>query len=564
MTTTHAPIRPSPSAAILEPRFVGDIEGSFFVPSYQRGYRWTPVEVKQLLDDIWNNRTESYYLQPVVVKSHERGWELIDGQQRLTTLFLIMQYMEEQGLQSAGANYSISYETREGSAEFLNSIDPERAAENVDFHHMYRAYRTIDDWFSAHDTRRQHAANSFYGALFESARIIWYQADDDVDATTLFRRLNVGRIPLTDAELVKALLLSTMGNSPETASRAYETAAQWDQIEKELREPELWAFITGSAQPANTHIGLLLDTLAGGPRGIERPLFHTFLELQKEIPSDPIGTWNRVVELHDRITGWFRDHDLFHQIGYLITEGRTNVPTLVETAEGKRHSEFSQNLDEQIRTYLNLTESRLRDLAYGNAATGRALLLMNVETIRRQPHTNMRYSFHHHARGHWSQEHIHAQNAEPLNSLEQWRAWLILHRGLLGPDDAALVERTDSLLAQERFTQDQFRGLEQEYLTVLSADAGNTEDIDSIANLALLDSGSNSALSNSVFAVKRERMIRLDQQGEYIPICTRNAFLKYYSPADEMQPHFWSRADREGYLEAIVETLRPYLGEEKE
>jgi uncharacterized protein with ParB-like and HNH nuclease domain len=74
----------------------------FYVPAYQRGYRWGEVEVRRLLDDIWYSREKPYYLQPVVVKQHGDEWELVDGQQRLTTLFLIFQYMKRAGLQNSG------------------------------------------------------------------------------------------------------------------------------------------------------------------------------------------------------------------------------------------------------------------------------------------------------------------------------------------------------------------------------------------------------------------------------------------------------------------------------
>lgn len=67
------------------------IEGAFFIPSYQRGYRWTADEVTKLLDDIWESTGKRYSLQPIVVKSLGGGkWELIDGQQRLTTLWLLL------------------------------------------------------------------------------------------------------------------------------------------------------------------------------------------------------------------------------------------------------------------------------------------------------------------------------------------------------------------------------------------------------------------------------------------------------------------------------------------
>ncbi len=81
---------------------------NFYIPEYQRGYRWTNDNVTQLLDDIWEYRNKGkahtfYCLQPVVVKKaswqdvqgkYVEGYELIDGQQRLTTLHRIITYLE--------------------------------------------------------------------------------------------------------------------------------------------------------------------------------------------------------------------------------------------------------------------------------------------------------------------------------------------------------------------------------------------------------------------------------------------------------------------------------------
>ena len=77
---------------ILETKLVGKIEGEFYIPSYQRGYRWGKDEVERLLDDIHANGANGYCLQPIVVRRRKDGYELIDGQQRLTTLFLLHWY----------------------------------------------------------------------------------------------------------------------------------------------------------------------------------------------------------------------------------------------------------------------------------------------------------------------------------------------------------------------------------------------------------------------------------------------------------------------------------------
>jgi hypothetical protein len=557
--------------ASLEPRFVGDISERFYVPAYQRGYRWGEVEVRRLLDDIWHSRDKPYYLQPVVVKQHGDEWELVDGQQRLTTLFLIFQYMKREGLQSLAAAYSLRYETRPGSAAYLEQLDPGRSQENIDFFHIHEAYRCVSEWFDAHGAKRQHAANKFYGALFEQVRVIWYEAADDLDAVTLFTRLNVGRIPLTDAELVKALLLSHSRSDAGLTDRALEIAAQWDAVERNLRDPELWAFITGQSSAGPTRIGLLLDTIAEGPVGRDRPLFHTFETLKDRITDGPQEFWDEVVDLHSLVMGWHDSRDLFHKIGFLISQGES-FSELIERSKSKSKSRFKAELDELIRDNLNLTEAGLRELGYQSAKTSRVLLLMNIETIRQRQLSAERYSFRGHAAGHWSLEHIHAQNAERLNRAEQWEEWLHLHRKALTAFDdidqvrkKAVLDRVEEVLASPPVKEADFRPLERELAELLSAGSDTADGaLDSIANLALLPGGDNSALGNSVFAVKRAVILEHDRQGSYIPVCTRNVFLKYYSPADEHQMLFWSASDREHYLRAMADSLRGYLRPDKE
>lgn len=131
----------------------------FFIPSYQRGYRWTTNQVKDLLNDIWEfhrkedkKKGEFYCLQPIVVMQNENGtYIVIDGQQRLTTIHIILTYLSDI-LQLLGKKkYSIHYETREGSAEFLEHIDCERRSENIDYFHICQAYDTVKEWFNEKD-----------------------------------------------------------------------------------------------------------------------------------------------------------------------------------------------------------------------------------------------------------------------------------------------------------------------------------------------------------------------------------------------------------------------------
>lgn len=545
---------------------VDEIVGDFYVPAYQRGYRWGPVEVRHLLDDIEASKGERYYLQPVVVKRMPDGrWELIDGQQRLTTLFLILLYIRRENLlPTAEVRYSLEYETRKDSKAYLENPVAELHETNIDYFHLYKAYEAIDQWFSARGHRKLHAAISFHTALSERVRIIRYEAGADEDSATLFTRLNVGRIPLTDAELVKALLLSKSRAVGGRADRAQEVVAQWDGIERDLRTPEVWSFVTGEASKEATHIRLLLDTLADRDPASD-PLHHTFEALRARLEeTSPEQVWGEIVDLHSLVLGWYEDRDLYHWTGYLVATG-TRFRDLVAFAQGRTKQELARGLQDRIRDQLKLTEAAVRDLTYGSRQTADVLLLMNVESVRRTSGSSERYSFREHAAGAWSLEHIHAQNAERLNKAEQWEEWLRLHRDALEHLPGVPEQRREDIMrriadALASISEAKFRALEAELVAVFSTSGeAETTGVHSIANLALLDRNVNSALSNGFFEVKRRAIIAQDKRGAYLPVCTRNVFLKYYTDAGAQQIHYWSAQDREGYLAELVATVSPYL-----
>ena len=114
------------------------------------------------------------------------------------------------------------------------------------------------------------------------------------------------------------------------------------------------------------------------------------------------------------------------------------------------------------------------------------------------------------------------------------------------------------MLHTRDFGLDDFKALAGQ--TLLALNDGVEEEADhSIANLALLSHEANAALSNAVFEVKRSKVLKMDRRGDYIPAATRNVFLKYYAPAERLQPHFWGDADKTAYLQEIKTKLADYL-----
>jgi hypothetical protein len=551
------------------------VKGVFFIPAYQRGYRWTRDEVKKLLDDISESidkKHTHYSLQPVVVKKlDDEKWELIDGQQRLTTLWLIFNYMRKGGYKPSGASYSLDYKTRPGSERYLESLDAKQAQVNIDYFHLHQAHATISEWFDAKASNPQmkvRLVDRIHGYLCDSVRVIWYETT--ASPIPLFTRLNRGRIPLTDAELVKAVLLTQVQTTKP--GRETEIAAQWDGIERDLQRDEIWAFLAGINVVQHQHhgprIGLMLDTLAHKPaKGAYR--YHTFDSLQPKIATDSLAFWDEVVALHAQILGWFETPNLYNKIGFLTGCG-TRMGDIQHLAQGQNKSAFDDLLTSSIRKTLDVKEEELEDdgLSYQDAKRGypklqQLLLLFNLQICRE------RFPFDKHMGQDWTLEHIHAQNAQSLTRADQWEVWLTEHRhaldAIITPENKAEIEALcqdiDNALPDthspgfgERFATLAAR------IQISLQPTGETSGADhSISNLALLSHGANAALSNAVFEVKRQKILAMDRSGEYFPVATRNVFLKYYTDPRHLQAHFWGEPDKTAYLSEIKKRLKPYF-----
>ena len=257
--------------------------------------------------------------------------------------------------------------------------------------------------------------------------MLWYEAPKEVDSTDLFTRLNVGRIPLTDAELVKALLLSRGQPAGSDRSRPGDRGALgWHRAGPEVARSLVVRDRRSRKRRRPTSASCWTHSPAD-PAGVSAPSSTRSRPCGGRIEEDPQAFWREVVDLHSLVLGWYEDRDLFHKVGYLIAVGRT-FEELVELSKDKGRSAFEAALDEEIRAHLGSHADDVADLTYTSRKTSDVLLLMNVETIRAMQDSSERYSFRAHAAGAWSLEHIHAQNAEALNTVEQWTAWLRFHR----------------------------------------------------------------------------------------------------------------------------------------
>ena len=555
---------------LLETKLVGDIQGSFFVPSYQRGYRWGEEEVIRLLDDIYSTEGKrNYCLQPVVVRKCGDKLELIDGQQRLTTIYLIYKYMNEASFGFIDEpRFTLSYGTREKSESFLQTIDMSRKEENIDFWFICNAYETIQSWFEAKD--RKSTITNVNKYFDEIVKIIWYEVGESEDAISLFTRLNIGKIPLTSAELVKAMFLSS-SNDQADREKQEEISLQWDNMEKELHNDSLWYFLTNHSNARyQTRIDLILDLISEKPAE-NREKYYTFFkidEMGKEMPLDDV--WRRIQQTFLILKDWYENHELYHKIGYLIAAEKLTLQQVYSLSIGKTKKEFRKELDESIQDSIDIS-GNYADLSYEKPLEYKRistlLLLFNVESVRQNGEQSQwfpfdKFKFSGKGKVAWSLEHIHAQQSEGMRTQEVWKEWLTLHIPSVRAvsENEELIDAMRAAIESPRLERTDFDALQQKVAELLSVQ-GNIEYLHSIGNMALLKSGDNAALNNSTFDVKRNLIVEMDKEGQFIPFCTKMVFLKYYTPSAENQLHFWGQADRIAYVKAINRVLADYLAE---
>ena len=471
---------------------------SFSIPSYQRGYRWSKDEVRKLIDDIYcftsgEDDSKYYCLQPLVVqKKNDMTYEVIDGQQRLTTVFIIMKYLysflkeienEVKTNKFSGNSmhvkhvhsilgkeqyplYLLEYETRKNSRQFLEDIENSDNSQNdyIDYHYMRNAYMTIKEYLDK-KLEEEGVENIIRLLAFivcptdkldgdkyrKNVRFIWYDVSeecykDSSYSKKLFSRLNIGKIALTNSELIKAVFLNGIhwqlrdsqiiqndgklsldyiSSFYDSIDRQlqYRIAFEWDMVDQNLHNPDFWAFLTGKDASYSTRIDFLFDILTK-KNPSEKSRYYTFTQYDERFrhntgkknevknPEDifSITEWKKVMDLFYTFTSWFNDRKLYHYIGFLSFSGDSisELVNLYEKAEN--HDDFINKLFERCKNKLSLGTVKLEELEYGedDEKIRKVLMLFNIESINRTK-SEERFSFSEFYTQNYDIEHIKPQ-----------------------------------------------------------------------------------------------------------------------------------------------------------
>lgn len=586
----------------------------FIVPNYQRGYKWRTKDVEYLIEDIAEIAQDDhsdYCLQPIVVApnwkqkicptcghiidSTEEGFILVDGQQRLTTIWLIINWAKHNGIEVSW-NFDIEYDTRKDSNEYLNGIKEKGCAENegtCDIHYFSQALATI--------ASKKERLLSFFDNLTKNVKIIWYEIDPD-EGPSHFERLNNAKIGLTNAELVKAYLFTKSDQE-----KRVRMACEWDEMEYKLQNKSFFSFITAKDSIYNkeyNRIELLLDLYTGATKdNKEKDEYYTFNEIAKKVEKDGITVnvvWQGVLNIYNRLLCWYNDNFLYNLIGFLVeTRGDGELTNIWKECNGKSTNEIKEFVRTRVTQEKWIKqEDKIRTMVYKDEETKNVLLLFNVLSLMSiipnpKPNEykyvfNDKFHFDLYKDEDWDKEHVHATASESLKSKVEWVNWLKdldeklvekklnVHKDeyLSWIKEAKKVESEDDYADIKEDKNLRFKSLKKEYFDqmfkdIVDALEGGDDETDfkqnSIGNIVLLCANINRSGEYKVapFSTKRRIIMERVKNGQFVPLGTQNVFMKVYTP---IPGHFYKwekdepydgneKSDRDNYIDAIIETI---------
>ena len=599
----------------------------FFIPYQQRGYKWTSTNVCELLNDLkeFINNPDSqkrvYCLQPLAVVSLGLNeYSVLDGQQRLTTLFLLYIYLYGE------APYTFKYERDQSDGkisrfEYLSNIakrTSDEATQNIDFYYIYNAYHQIEEVFNhwgedltslqnnTHiDKEIENLKKSFRTLLDANAneksiQVIWYQVEENKQYET-FRNLNSGKIHLTNTELIKALLLNRVSGLP--TNERLEAAATFELIEREMQNDHFWYMFNGNElRSGQTRMDFLFNLVSGCKQAdYDLDSRWSFRNYFSDIEKGSLSVkWKLVRQTFLILKDMYDNIYSYHYIGFLTycnpKTALGNTRNLLSDYQGSTHSKFIEKLKGNIKKILIKHHKSVKDYSYDQSKKHdlRLLFVMhNVETILQKYellHENKQlflqkefeqFPFELLHKQNWDIEHIASNTDADFKNPTDRKNWLESIKKDLDdkfPTDDVVTKfeevyhRTKKKEDFDKLYHAIMRRCDDMIEDSIKDNAPDGKNKMQIGNITLLDSHTNRSYHNALFPRKRKYIIVADglcdkfEESEngimklYIPPCTRQVFTKAYTKNGNLSLNTWTQTDADAYVKDMEQKLEFYFG----
>lgn len=564
------------------------------IPVYQRGYKWKPEQVTKLLEDINNfipEHNKFYCLQNItlVPSKTENVFNVVDGQQRLTTLVVILSFLDQKEIAKGKIRFpenSIRQETNKFINEII-SVDASKLLDTdwddfiekyPDFDHqdifyLFSAYQAVNDWFVASKANK----NEFTKKLLNHVRLIANSISDDSKEEKIFGNLNSKRVPLDGADLVRAIIITRVAYEESRKAdttkdivrineRRVRIGWEFDDINNWWSKAEVKSYFKRfvsikSDEISNGHklfkddkypINLLL-LLFAEKKG-ESKLTLEFIEKSN---NNALELYKEIIKLHSTLKDWFLDREIYHYLGFLFAQSKIKFKDVWNwwNIETNTRQEFKKLLKTRINTLVfnkDTTTTINSDTAnwYDDEQSSlvKILILLDVywstksNQVFLPPIAFEKY-------GH-DIEHIFPQNPKEIKDKKSYIKFLIDNK--LAEENKKLMTEFETKADEPEF-QRQVNDYIQKYVGEIRTN--------SIGNLVLLDASSNRSIGNNPYSVKRAVLIDEINRGTYMRPHTLKVFVRYFDSGKNENNDFsqWTNMDIQANAKAIENTLNIFL-----
>lgn len=553
----------------------------YYIPSYQRGYKWSSDEngsVSTLLHDLWeafckskDTNKKEYYLQYITVKpiciNGIYYLEVIDGQQRLTTLSIMLSVLSLTMQIENIANKKLQYAIRENFFEHCiynplaleevihcswEEFSLEPALDTQDIYYMHAACRKCSITFKSKEFSSQ--LSTFYDFLINNVKLIVNSVETHVESETVFKNLNSNKVPLTETELIKGLIITRIGrDTPRNKATNFQEVIEirsnigrkWDELSAWANRPEIRSFYFNNKTDAMRQLLALsiqekefnLNLLK---QEGESHLFNFFLK------EDQLADkFLKIVALKNTLDNWYAQTPIYNSLGYLRYHKGSNFNNLrflKELLQEKTKTGVLKRLRMERRNVLKELNPLHLNYSEHNNEIHQILLSINVFV---QGQDRIRFNFFEFEKENWTLEHIFPQTPEGnKNVLSEDDKSNI--RRMLGVD--LLSDEVDQILQLERRTDEQ----KEVYYSALRSHPS----LNSLGNMCLLTSSDNSSNGNKFFDQKRQNILERIKLGSFVPRHTFEVFSKMFPGSDINQMKIWTVKDVKSHQSFISELLK--------
>ena len=571
---------------------VSDINKSLFViPFFQRGYRWTGRNVKQLLSDLLlfaNNADESEYcLQPIVLQKiskseyssllndEEHVVRVVDGQQRLTTIAIVLHKL---GIKTTWDIYYDSEKKR--LSQILNET-----SDLISINDYFRkeVSDAIDEWFAGHKKQEsevsvQQLLSSIFQSQGKKIAFLEYEIetptceDSEKEGHKAFLRLNDGKTPLTSSELIRALYM--VQGSGLTIQQQMEISKEWELIETSLQNEQFWLmFNARGLEDTPTRIDLLfalvLSVSLKETKANPRIIFEKLDDEDEQFDLEKV--WEEVLRTFWWMQSCFSDIELCNYLCWIRTYTDISTSTIYGYwRKYPSHEAFKNRIIKEIQntSFGGTRISVLDDVDYNwdKGELRKLFVLLNVLDCNKSQE-RFRFDLFNQCKG-WDIEHIDSQTPNDFKQDKNKEEWLkMAYNELTKKQKQEFVENfIEHAVELEVFNihnleLDNF-DVYAEYIVQLSKDtedAISQVDSNKLGNLALLNLSINRSYKNDIFPLKRKAIIdHVNSGSEFIPPCTIKAFTKFYTKSASRITS-WQNADYNDYYQVMDSRFREFM-----